>query len=166
MSSSLTKGRIFFSYSLCIIWNWKTALRSLCHRPVHRCWQYHFFSIQTIWSMNDILMPFHIQAFRNRNKVRSGMASIPHLHYSCVLYHTSQRITLFLWQHFPQLFSSSSLLFFYPKFREAFFTFFSRSQFEKFDSLILGYQISCILFLTLAKISLVKNCVFYPKREQ
>ena len=109
MSSSLTKGRIFFSYSLCIIWNWKTALRSLGHRPVHRCWQYHFFSIQTIWSMNDILMPFHIQAFRNRNKVRSGMASIPHLHYSCVLYHTSQRITLFYDSIFPNF--SLALLF-------------------------------------------------------
>ena len=93
-----------------------------------------FFSIQTLWSMNDILMPFHIQAFRNRNKVRSGMAASPHLHYSCVLYHTSQRITLFLWQHFSNF--ALALLFFYPNFRGPFLHSRS-SQFEKFDSLIL-----------------------------
>ena len=79
-------------------------------------------------------MPFHIQAFRNRNKVRSGMAASPHLHYSSVLYHTSQRITLFLWQHFSNF--ALALLFFYPNFRGPFLHSRS-SQFEKFDSLIL-----------------------------
>ena len=129
------------------------------------CWQYHFFfqyRLYEVWMIFWRLFIFRLLA----TEIKFEVAWHPALTSTTPVFYTIHLKGLhFFMTAFSQLFSSSSLLFFYPKFREAFFTFFSRSQFEKFDSLILGYQISCSLFFYFGKnFSSKKLCVLSQKR--